>query len=41
MSDVADLAMLLVRGLGVPMAGRVRAQTGNRQYEHHRQETDG
>ena len=29
--DVADLAMLLVGCLGVPVAGRIRTQGGDRQ----------
>jgi hypothetical protein len=37
---VADLAMLLVIGLGMPVAGRVGAQGGNRQNEHDGQQTD-
>ncbi len=39
--DMADLAMLLVIRLGVPMAGRVRAQPYDRQDKRDGQETYG
>ena len=41
MPDVADLAMLFVVGLRVPMACRVRAQTDDRQDERDRQQSYG
>jgi hypothetical protein len=39
--NVADLAMLLVGRLGVPMAGRIRTQSGDRQGECYGKKTDG
>ena len=39
-ASMADLAMLLVIGFGVPVAGRIRAQSGDRQNKHNCQETD-